>query len=81
MLKLFATKGTISFAVALVLEEVGTEYELCLIDFATEDQRSQANASFGSICGAIYSKIAAVSVTMPSSVTKAGTRPFGLTSK
>ena len=42
MLKLFATKGTISVAVALVLEEVGAEYELCLIDFATEDQRSQA---------------------------------------
>ena len=29
MLKLFATKGTISVAVALVLEEVGAEYELC----------------------------------------------------
>jgi len=42
MLKLFATKGTISVAVALVLEEVGAEYELCLIDFATEDQRIQA---------------------------------------
>jgi glutathione S-transferase len=34
MLKLFATKGTISVAVALVLEEVGADYELCLIDFA-----------------------------------------------
>ena len=42
MLKLFATKGTISVAVALMLEEVGADYELCLIDFAAEDQRSQA---------------------------------------
>lgn len=42
MLKLFATKGTISVAVALLLEEVGVDYELCLIDFATKEQRSQA---------------------------------------
>jgi hypothetical protein len=33
MLKLFATKGTISVAVALVLEEIEADYELCLIDF------------------------------------------------
>ena len=42
MLKLFATKGTISVAVALVLEEVEADYELCLIDFAVDEQRSQA---------------------------------------
>ena len=42
MLKLFATKGTISVAVALLLEEVEVDYELCLIDFATKEQRSQA---------------------------------------
>ncbi len=42
MLKFIATKGTISVAVVLVLEEVGADYELCLIDFAAEDRRSQA---------------------------------------
>ena len=42
MLKLFATKGTISVAVALVLEEIEADYELCLIDFAANEQRSQA---------------------------------------
>ena len=42
MLKLFATKGTISVAVALVLEEVEADYKLCLIDFAASEQRSQA---------------------------------------
>ena len=42
MLKLFATKGTISVAVALVLEEVEADYELCLIDFAVDEQLSQA---------------------------------------
>ena len=42
MLKLFATKGTISVAVALVLEEIEADYELCLIDFAASEQRSQA---------------------------------------
>ena len=52
MLKLFATKGTISVAVALVLEEVGAEYELCLIDLATEDQRSQAYLEINSKVGA-----------------------------
>jgi glutathione S-transferase len=42
MLKLFANKGTISVAVALVLEEIEAGYELCLIDFAANEQRSQA---------------------------------------
>ena len=40
MLKLFATKSTISVAVALVLEEIEADYELCLIDFAANEQRS-----------------------------------------
>ena len=42
MLKLFANKGTISVAVALVLEEIEAGYELCLIDFVANEQRSQA---------------------------------------
>ena len=34
MLKLFATKHTVSLASALILEELGTEYGLCLVDIA-----------------------------------------------
>ncbi len=38
MLRLHYAKGTISVAVAIALEEVGTEYEPVRIDFATGDQ-------------------------------------------
>ncbi len=34
MLKLFAAKHTVSLASALILEELGTEYGLCLVDIA-----------------------------------------------
>ena len=41
MLKLFAAKHTVSLASALILEEMGTEYELCLIDIAAHAQHKK----------------------------------------
>ena len=41
MLKLFAAKHTVSLASALILEELGTEYELCLVDIAAHAQREK----------------------------------------
>ncbi|WP_347832774.1 glutathione S-transferase family protein [uncultured Planktomarina sp.] len=41
MLKLFAAKHTVSLASALILEELGTEYELCLVDIAARAQREK----------------------------------------
>ena len=41
MLKLFATKHTVSLASALILEELGTEYELCLVDITARAQREK----------------------------------------
>ena len=38
MLKLYAAKGTIAVASAFVLEEIGTPYDLHLIDFSSGEQ-------------------------------------------
>jgi glutathione S-transferase len=41
ILKLFAAKHTVSLASALILEELGTEYEVCLVDIAAHAQREK----------------------------------------
>ena len=41
MLKLFAAKHTVSLASALILEELGTEYDLCLVDITARAQREK----------------------------------------
>ena len=40
-LKLFAAKHTVSLASALILEELGTEYEVCLVDIAAHAQHEK----------------------------------------
>ena len=41
-MKLFATPGTISVAVAIALEEAGVDHALHMVDFATDAQRTEA---------------------------------------